>query len=354
MIEEHGLGRNPSPYDARDWLPETLISMVRLGLAAPITWRVPVQLHQRNTPHCVGFSGAHFMSAAGSKAGATTEGITDALGHALYYECKVEDGEPRAENGSNLRSLAKVLKKRGVIDAYALTRSVDDIHRWMKHGIVILGIPWYEDMFTKDANRVIHPGGVLRGGHAICQYAAGQTFDNGLWNSWGEWGSCWLLDEDLRLLMNQWGEALLTVRTGGPLRLPWELESLIADGSIEVSADDRVSIIAAYNAGAMRGYPDDTFRPQPRPGQDLGDMYGRLTEHQVRTVLGNLHLPVPGPTRGEWDRPARRGWVRDHFPGLAWYEERWDEALTRYQLLLLVGRYIRDLAQTQEAEGVIV
>ena len=107
----------------------------------------------------MGFSGATFISAAGSQAG-VTGGVTDQLGHDLYYECKVLDGEPGRENGSNLRSLGKVLKTRGIIDAYSITDDVDAIQEWVEHyGMVVLGIPWYEGMYTKDSNGVIRPTG---------------------------------------------------------------------------------------------------------------------------------------------------------------------------------------------------
>jgi len=339
VTDEYGLGRNPAPFDAQDWKPETLRAMVKLGVVEPMTWTMPPHHYaQGRTPHCVGFSGLTFWAAAGSASG-LIEGLPNELGHELYYECKVEDGEPGEENGSNLRSLAKVLKRRGIIDAYSLTSDVDAIWDWCSdYGVVILGIPWYEGMFEKDAQGVIHPTGILRGGHAICQYAVKQSKDNGLWNTWDDpWGSCWLLDPDMRRLMNERGDALLTVKKVAQFpKLPWELEALSASGELSVSLDDRASIRAAYDAGAMKGFKGGPWDGKFMPGLDV-------TEHQVKTVLRNLGLPVPAEIDGEWERAATRGWVRDCFPGLMWLDSRWADPLTRYQLLLLVGRKLRGL-----------
>lgn len=328
--QKHGLGWYPSEEDTRDWAPERMFALVDLGAAIPVAWETPVWLYQGQTPHCVGFTGAAFQASNGSRAGTTT-GITDADGHAIYYECKIEDGQPLQENGSTGRSLAKVLMKRGVIDAYSLTSDFVAAKEWVEHyGPVAIGIWWYTAMFTKDAQGLIRPGGKKEGGHEILWRAEEQALDNILHNSWGQqWGECFIKDLDLSGLLADQGEALLMVKLGLNSTLPWP--DLIG---YEMLPEDLRGAQLVKEQGAMHGYDDipSTFRPALK-----------VTIHQVKTVLGNMKLPVPPPIEGidEWVTPALRGWVRDNFPGLVWVEERWEETLTRFQLLMLVGRLIR-------------
>jgi hypothetical protein len=213
-MTDYGMGWRPSPPDERDWKPETLRAMVKLRVARPVAWAMPpgLWLSQGATQHCVGFLGAGFIAAEGSQAPIDTS-VNDDLGHNLYYQAKVYDGEPLEEDGSCLRSLAKVLKYIGTIDAYALTSDFVACDQWVDTwGSVGLGIPWTEDMYHKDSNGVIHPTGSVAGGHAIMWRAKDQLFGNVLRNSWGEdWGECSIGDADLYNLLQE-GEALLMVK----------------------------------------------------------------------------------------------------------------------------------------------
>jgi hypothetical protein len=109
---------------------------------------------------------------------------------------------------------------------------------------------------------------------------------------------------------------------------PWR------DGQdLVISDDDAESIAAAYDGGKgpFQGFPDRTFRP-----------HGPVTQHQVYTVMRRLGLLLPGKDKAElWTTPATRGWVSECFPELDFRDGRLDELCTRYQLLLLVGRWMR-------------
>ena len=77
-------------------------------------WDLKIQLDQGQTGHCVGFGWAGWVNAT------PVEGnFQNADGHAIYYECKVIDGEPLAENGSYVRSGALALRNRGRLAAFA-------------------------------------------------------------------------------------------------------------------------------------------------------------------------------------------------------------------------------------------
>ena len=49
---KHGLGRNPSLPDDRDWSPEKLEAMIDEGIAVPVQWEDKVVLNQGQTGHC--------------------------------------------------------------------------------------------------------------------------------------------------------------------------------------------------------------------------------------------------------------------------------------------------------------
>ena len=94
----------------------------------------------------------------------------------------------------------------------------------------------------------------------------------------------------------------------------------------DIPADDHELVAAAAWAvgkGVFQGYRDGTLRP----GAPLLKRHVAL----VAKRSGSLYPP--------WTKdygPAVRGQVRDAIPGLDWKEERWDEPLTRSQLLRLV------------------
>ena len=329
-------GWRPSPPDPRDWPPEKLEQMIESGLAEPVPalWDTPVTLDQGNTGHCVGFAGATFVASANAYVGITT-GVDNALGHELYYAAKIHDndGPENLETGSTLRSLAKVLKERGYIDGYSLTADFDAIDRWVgSRGGVVCGLYWYEGMKKPDSKGLVKPTGAKLGGHAICCRGKDQpVMDNVFRNSWGKrWGKdgeCGMSDITLRYLYEQQGEALLMVKLSG-LAWPWR------DGKdLVISDDDAKSIAAAYDGGkgALIGYPDRTFRP-----------HDPVTQHQVNTVMRRLGLLFAHRDRvSDWVTPATRAWVHERFPELDMRDGRMDENCTRYQLLLMVGRYVR-------------
>jgi len=109
---------------------------------SPITemvWDFPYDtLNQGETGHCVGMSMASFGIAS-----PINDVYNNDTGHSFYYMCKEKDGEPESEEGSNLRSAAKVLKDVGRIDAYAFAYTQDEIKWWiLNRGPVILGTGW--------------------------------------------------------------------------------------------------------------------------------------------------------------------------------------------------------------------
>lgn len=179
-----------------------------------VEWEVTAVLDQGQTGHCVGFGGADFENTL-----PVNDEADNAVGHELYYACKVVDGEPDAEDGSSVHSLASVLKNDRRIEAYAWcdVSTLDDLIAWvLQKGSVIVGTDWYDGMFTPDADHVIHPTGEVAGGH--CYLIVGYDADsrrfkilNSWSEGWGDIGCAFIEASDMLMLLQNYGEALVAV-----------------------------------------------------------------------------------------------------------------------------------------------
>jgi hypothetical protein len=102
----------------------------------------------------------------------------------------VIDGEPKEENGSNVRSGAKVMLQRKRLQAYAFASSVDEIRAYLRQrGPVVVGTDWTAAMFTPDADHYVHPTGAVEGGH--CYLILGDRVQEKAFVCINSWGSPW-------------------------------------------------------------------------------------------------------------------------------------------------------------------
>jgi hypothetical protein len=171
-------------------------------------WPLNIQLDQGQTGHCVGFGWSHWVDAA-----PVVGSYQNADAHALYYECKVLDGEPGAENGSTVRSGALALRERGRLVAFAFARSTGEINDWVNHnGPIVVGTTWTTDMFTPDSNGYVTPSGGFQGGH--CYILIDRLADEDAYLFQNSWGSAWGLNgrfkikvDDFAGLLDDQGEA---------------------------------------------------------------------------------------------------------------------------------------------------
>ena len=179
----HPLGRKPFVPDDRDWPVALLKSRIDMGTSVPLSWSVPSILDQGDTGHCVGFGTAGACNA--DDANHVASGLTDADAHALYYAAKVIEGDPMGEDGAYVRDGLKAAKDAGLIDAYSLLRTKDEVQDWLEHhGPVVVGSDWLTGMDSPDAQGFVTAGGRIRGGH--CYYANGDTKGLDCVNSWGD------------------------------------------------------------------------------------------------------------------------------------------------------------------------
>jgi hypothetical protein len=212
-MTDRQFGRIPSSIDENDWILEDFEPRrLTFGVCQHAKWDFPsVPLDQEKTSHCVGFSGAHF----GINLPTFTK-FTKQDAHNFYYRCKVIDGDPGGEDGTTIRSLAKVLQSDGVIKNYAFAKSMESIRWWLLNkGPLIVGTIWSENMMIPDEDGMLDISGFVLGGHA---YLINEiTIDDriGIKNSWGpNWGKngkAYLTIDDFKALFYYGGEALAAV-----------------------------------------------------------------------------------------------------------------------------------------------
>jgi hypothetical protein len=207
-----GLGRNVSPTDTRDYALADYMPKDLGDLSGTVEWNYTgVLLDQGKTPHCPGFGAANFGNNP-----PIVDAFTNADGDKFYYMCKVIDGEPGQENGSNPRSVGKMLKQVGRINAYAFAANTDEMTYWLLHtGPVMCGTDWYDSMFTPDAQNIVCPTGKVAGGHF---YIVNGTYGNRMYrihnswdDQWGIHGEAYISVPDMAFLLNNQGEAMTAV-----------------------------------------------------------------------------------------------------------------------------------------------
>lgn len=222
-----GLGRI-HVVDARDQNFSMAAHLVDTLPTTPLpvkkTWRSGPVLDQGDTPHCVGYAGAQsLMTQELNRHSHRSLTSFDETGDSLYYECKVIDGEPTAEDGSSARSLMQALANRGLLVKYVWASSPAEIQNWLlSTGPVLMGVPWHEQMDRPDPHSgLVGIGGGVRGGHEFEMQGVDTTITKGGFglahgpNSWGvDWGKAgrfWIYVVDLFSLMQEGGDCCAPV-----------------------------------------------------------------------------------------------------------------------------------------------
>lgn len=216
MTADHPLGRRVEFDDrSRSFPIRSLLEQRGATKPRSYTWRVPVSLDQGSEGACVGFGWAHELAARP----VVVHGVTNTLALHLYDRAKQLDEWPGEDyDGTSVLAGAKTVEEAGFMDEYRWAFGLEDLRLAIGyHGPAVLGINWYDGMFTPDGDGRIRPTGNLAGGHCILAYAVSERLKLvKLWNSWGpKWwagGSwCYLTFDDLEKLLNEQGEACVPV-----------------------------------------------------------------------------------------------------------------------------------------------
>ncbi len=134
----------------------------------------------------------------------------------LYSDAEIIDGSgayPPNDNGSCGLSIGKALKAAGLISGYTHTFTLDDALKALTVTPIIVGINWYDGMFTPDKDGRVHITGSIAGGHEIVAReidAPNQRvwFDNSWGTGWGVNGRFYLTFTDFGTLLSQSGDVM--------------------------------------------------------------------------------------------------------------------------------------------------
>ncbi len=141
------------------------------------------------------------------------------LAERIYLQALKNDGwngqgSPDEQAGASPDAIAKANVDLSIAKAYHWCFSIGDVIAALALGPVDLAIPWTQDMFTPDANGIIHATGPVAGGHWITDHAYDPATDlHELVQTWGTgWGVngyARISSADLASLLAQQGQAAL-------------------------------------------------------------------------------------------------------------------------------------------------
>jgi hypothetical protein len=266
----------------------------------------------------------------------------------LYCKCKAIDGY--AGEGTYPRAACDVLLKQGVCEekfwpyetryppttkplagadlnaaqykilsyAYVPANLVAVKTALAQNGPLLIAIQVWRNFYSIGPSGVIpSPTGDYIGGHAMCLVG----YDD---------------DKQMLEIKNSWGS---TFGDSGYVWLPYSLFDRLTMGNL-CSFVDIVGLIKhwkdwpdeaiveqdiVYRKGIFEGYPDGTIRP-----------WEPLTRRHVALVQHRLGHSVDSKLLKDYS-PATRAWTKEVFPNLQWNSEKWEEPLTRFQVIVLLA-----------------
>lgn len=191
-----------------------------------IWWGSPKEhLDQGREGACVGYAWTNKLLAKPSTVKLPQPSNDFALN--LYRSAqKIDEWEGEAYEGTSVLAGAKVLKLGGFVSEYRWAFGVEDVLDALAFvGPVVLGVPWFDSMYSTGPGGLVRVSGSQVGGHAILATGFGVRRFGGLrgrrefvvrWrNSWGftygVGGDGYIRLEDLGLLLKGVGEACVPV-----------------------------------------------------------------------------------------------------------------------------------------------
>lgn len=171
---------------------------------------------QGDTPHCVGFSWAHWLEDGPV---VHHRDFPPVVAPRTIYDGAqlVDEWEGEDYDGTSVRAGAKVLTSLGFVGEYRWATTVREVaEAILTVGPVVVGTVWTADMFTPDADHVLHPTGPVMGGHAYVlngfdSFTGMFRVKNSWGRMWGDGGHAYLHFTDLERLLDEYGEACLAI-----------------------------------------------------------------------------------------------------------------------------------------------
>ena len=181
------------------------------------TWRCLEWLDQGPDGACVGFMLGHEAIARPAE----MKGVEYTTARDLYWEAQKIDpwnggaypGADEFYEGTSVLAGIKAAQRRGWFEEYRWAFSLSDLILGVGHnGPAIMGVTWFEDMFTPDSKGFVKPTGPVAGGHAILCRAVNVkkgyfTIRNSWGINWGKKGDFYITFADMKDLLAAQGEA---------------------------------------------------------------------------------------------------------------------------------------------------
>lgn len=148
----------------------------------------PAPLDQGSEGACVGFAWSHELAATPHR-----YEVDDSSAFALYRAARDYDAQMgnHWDEGASLLAGAKAAKAGGWLAEYRWAFGLEEVlDTLVQQGPVVLGIGWYEQMYSTDPSGLVVVDGDRVGGHAIMA--------NGYWPDHPEFG-------DVVIWTNSWG-----------------------------------------------------------------------------------------------------------------------------------------------------
>lgn len=146
-------------------------------------------------------------------------GFNETAAQKLYSAEETLDGDgpfPPQDNGSSGLTCAQVLRAAGLISGWTQTFTLEDALKALTVQPFITGIPWYNSMFTADADGfvTVDVSSGLAGGHEIDVLGYDPATDLVEFaNSWGTGfgvaGHFWMKSADYGILLSQDGDTTI-------------------------------------------------------------------------------------------------------------------------------------------------
>lgn len=200
---------------SRNYPVRALITPSQASKPRSYTWSCGVFLNQGNVGACVGFSWSAELAARPT----VVNGITNDTGLKIYHRAQQLDEWPgESYEGSSVLAGAKAIQELGGLKEYRWGFSLEDLILAVGYkGPAVLGIPWYDTMFSPDSNGIVHAQGQVVGGHAILCNGVSVTkrlfrLHNSWGQNWGKNGDCFVPFEDMLRLLQQGGESCIPVK----------------------------------------------------------------------------------------------------------------------------------------------
>lgn len=180
------------------------------------TWGIDEWLNQLNTDGCVGFSFAQELIARPQEVtGVNWAFAHDSIYHAAQHRdpwagCYLGDKCPISKSsggygGTSILAGAQVCQNLGFYESYHWALTTEELARGVAYfGPAVIGVNWYDGMFTLDVDGFIRPTGGLAGGHAILVHAVKIVYKS--WWKW--WERTWRdvdWDKSYLVVHNSWG-----------------------------------------------------------------------------------------------------------------------------------------------------